>query len=177
MSGVTQGIEAVEGRAWTLGDDVDTGQIAPGHAMRKPIEQLATHCLESLLPEFARGVQRGDVLFAGQGFGIGSSREQAPQALRYLGISVVVARSFGRIFYRNAFNLGLPVMLCSDAGDVRASERVRVDLVSGRIANLTRGVEYPAEPIPGFLLEMIADGGLIPHLHARLQRDRSRVRA
>jgi 3-isopropylmalate/(R)-2-methylmalate dehydratase small subunit len=175
MSDGSQGIEAVEGRAWTLGDDVDTGQIAPGHAMRKPIEQLATHCLESLLPEFARSVQRGDVLVAGQGFGIGSSREQAPQALRYLGISVVVARSFGRIFYRNAFNLGLPVMVCPSASDVEPGDRVRVDFVSGRIMNLTRRVEHQAEPIPGFLLEMITDGGLIPHLHARLQRERSRV--
>lgn len=177
MSDTRVAVEPVEGRAWTLGDDVDTGQIAPGHAMRKPIEQLATHCLESLLPQFARDVQRGDVLVGGNGFGIGSSREQAPQALRYLGISVVVARSFGRIFYRNAFNLGLPAMLCPDAGDVRTGDRLRVDLVAGRIANLTRGVEYSAEPIPGFLLEMIADGGLIPHLHARLQRERSRADA
>lgn len=176
MSDTSLAIEPVEGRAWTLGDDVDTGQIAPGHAMRKPIEQLATHCLESLLPEFARDVQRGDVLVAGHGFGIGSSREQAPQALRYLGISVVVARSFGRIFYRNAFNLGLPVMLCPDAGEVHAGDRLRVDLVAGRIANLTRGVEYAAEPIPAFLLAMIADGGLIPHLHARLERERSHAR-
>jgi 3-isopropylmalate/(R)-2-methylmalate dehydratase small subunit len=165
----------LEGRVWRLGDNVDTGQIAPGHAMRKPLEQLAPHCLESLLPEFAREVQRGDVLVAGDGFGIGSSREQAPQALRYLGISVVIARSVGRIFYRNAFNLGLPVMICPQAREVQAGDRLRVDLLSGCISNLTRDQAYAGEPIPAFLLQMIEDGGLIPHLHARRQRERAGV--
>lgn len=165
----------IEGRAWVLGNDVDTGQIAPGHAMRKPIEQLATYCLESVLPGFATQVQRGDVLVAGTGFGIGSAREQAPQALRHLGVSVVVAQSAGRIFYRNAFNLGLPVLICREAGAIAAGDRLRVDLASGRIDNLTQGTAYQGEEIPGFLLEMIDAGGLIPHLHARLKRERERV--
>ncbi len=165
----------LEGRAWVLGNDVDTGQIAPGHAMRKPIEQLATYCLESLIPGFAGKVQRGDIVVGGTGFGIGSAREQAPQALRFLGVSVVIAQSAGRIFYRNAFNLGLPVLICPEAGSIAQDDVLRVDLASGRIENITRGTTYQGEQIPGFLLEMIEAGGLIPHLHARLKRERERA--
>ncbi|MGE0581658.1 MAG: 3-isopropylmalate dehydratase [Steroidobacteraceae bacterium] len=158
----------IAGRAWVFGDRIDTDLLAPGHAMRKPLEELAKHCLEAVQPQFARDVARGDIVVAGEGFGIGSSREQAAQALRYLGVSVVLARSAARIFYRNAFNLGLPVMVLPRAGEITDGARLEVDLATGLVRDTSTGREYRGEPVPAFLLEIVADGGLIPHLHKRL---------
>ena len=158
----------IRGRAWVFGDNIDTDLLAPGHAMRKPLEELALHCLEAVRPEFAREVQRGDVVVAGVGFGMGSSREQAAQALRHLGVSVVIAQSVARIFYRNAFNLGLPVLVSSDANTIVDGDVLEVDLAAGRALNITAGKLCTGEPVPDFLLSIVADGGLIPHLHKRL---------
>jgi len=158
----------LEGRAWVFGDSIDTDLLAPGHAMRKPIEQLAKHCLEAVSPSFASSVQRGDVLVAGDGFGIGSSREQAVEALLQLGIRAVLAKSVARIFYRNALNLGLPIVRFADAGNITNMDRLQIDLSASRVRNLSTGKEYSHEPIPTFLLEMLTDGGLLPHLHRRL---------
>lgn len=159
---------APRGRAWVFGDRVDTDQLAPGYAMRKPLEELARHCLEAVRPEFARDVARGDVVVGGEGFGIGSSREQAAQALRFLGVSVVLAKSAARIFYRNAFNIGLPVMIVPEAGQIADGAQLEVDLAAGLVRDTTSGREYRGEPVPAFLLEIVADGGLIPNLHKRL---------
>lgn len=156
------------GNAWVFGDNIDTDLLAPGHAMRKPLEELAKHLLEAVAPEFASTVRRGDFIVAGHGFGIGSSREQAAQALLHLGVAAVLAQSFARIFYRNAFNIGLPVLVFPDATRVANGDRLRVDLATGRIDNLTRNGTYQCEPIPEFLLDLVRDGGLIPHLHKRL---------
>jgi 3-isopropylmalate/(R)-2-methylmalate dehydratase small subunit len=161
-------IESIEGRAWVFGDDIDTDLMAPGHAMRKPLEELSRHCLEAVAPKFAASVQRGDILVAGSGFGIGSSREQAAQALLHLGVGAVLARSIARIFYRNALNLGLPALVFPDADQIRDGERLRIDPVRGVVRNVTTGTDYRCEPIPGFLMEMLRDGGLIPHLYKRL---------
>ncbi|MFW5816849.1 MAG: 3-isopropylmalate dehydratase, partial [Wenzhouxiangella sp.] len=105
---------SIEGRAWVFGDSIDTDLLAPGPYMRKPLPELATHCLEAIAPDFASEVGAGDILVAGDAFGIGSSREQAAQVLLELGIRAVVAKSFARIFYRNALNLGLPAMVCPE---------------------------------------------------------------
>jgi len=156
------------GRAWVFGDRVDTDLLAPGYAIRKPIEELAKHCLEAVRPEFARDIARGDILVGGEGFGIGSSREQAAQALRYLGVSVVVAKSVARIFYRNAFNVGLPVLIVPEAGQIADGARLEADLAGGLVRDMTGGREFRGEAVPDFLLEIIADGGLIPNLHKRL---------
>lgn len=156
------------GNAWVFGDNIDTDLLAPGHAMRKPLEELAKHLLEAVAPEFASTVRRGDFIVAGQGFGIGSSREQAALALLHLGVGAVLAQSFARIFYRNAFNLGLPVLVFPDAPRVVTGDRLSVELSSGRITNHKRRETYQCEPIPEFLLELVRDGGLIPHLHKRL---------
>ena len=161
-------MDSIEGRAWVFGDDIDTDLLAPGHAMRKPLEELSMHCLEAVAPEFAANVQRGDLIVAGSGFGIGSSREQAAQALLHLGVGAVLARSIARIFYRNALNLGLPALVFGDANQIRAGERLRIDPLRGIVHNITTGVDYRCEPIPGFLMDMLRDGGLIPHLHRRL---------
>jgi 3-isopropylmalate/(R)-2-methylmalate dehydratase small subunit len=157
-------------RVWRLGADIDTDALAPGHAMKHGIDLIAQHCLEAVRPEFAREVQPGDVIVAGPNFGIGSSREQAAEALKHLGVAAVLARSFGGIFYRNALNLGLPVLVCEDVDGISAGDLIHVDAASGVIDNKTRGSTLSAVPLPPFLLAMIADGGLVPHLERRFAR-------
>ncbi len=115
----------------------------------------------------------GDLVVAGNSFGIGSSREQAAEALKVLGVAAVLARSFGGIFYRNALNLGLPVIVCDAAATTQPGDHVHVDPATGRIENRTRGIVTNASPLPPFLLAMIADGGLVPHLEKRFARERA----
>ncbi|MCG8593850.1 MAG: 3-isopropylmalate dehydratase [Kiloniellales bacterium] len=160
------------GKAWVYGDDVDTDALAPGAYMKAPIEVLAAHCLEAVDPGFAAGVRPGDVVVGGRNFGLGSSREQAAQALRHLGVAAVVAESFAGLFHRNALNLGLAVLVCPEARTIRFGARLRVDPAAGRIENLTTGARLACEPIPGFLMEMLRDGGLVPHLEKRLRAQR-----
>jgi 3-isopropylmalate/(R)-2-methylmalate dehydratase small subunit len=155
------------GRAFVFGDSVNTDALAPGSYMKHPIATIASHCLESVDPAFASTVRPGDVVVAGKGFGIGSSREQAAEALKHLGVAAVLARSFGGIFYRNALNLGLPVLVCEDVDEISAGDLVHVDAATGVIDNRTRGISLSAVPLPPFLLAMIADGGLVPHLEKR----------
>lgn len=158
-------------RTWKFGDGIDTDVMAPGLYMKLPIAQLATHCLESVRPEFAANVQEGDIVVAGRNFGIGSSREQAPQALKALGVRAVVAQSFGGIFYRNALNLGLVVLVCEQADTIADGVPIEVDPVAGRITLPQQGVSLACEPVPAFLMEMVGDGGLLPHLKKRLARE------
>jgi len=155
------------GRAFVLGDSINTDALAPGIYMKHPIATIASHCLESVDPTFASTVRPGDVVVAGKGFGIGSSREQAAEALKHLGVAAVLARSFGGIFYRNALNLGLPALTCDAVDRIGAGDLIRVDAATGTIDNKTRGTSLSAAPLPPFLLAMIADGGLVPHLEKR----------
>jgi len=154
-------------RAWMFGDDVDTDAIAPGAWMKFDIDTLSAHCLEALDPAFARDVRAGDVLVAGRNFGCGSSREQAAQALKHLGLAAVVARSFAGLFYRNAINLGLPVLECEDAGRVPAGAAVAVDLEQARI-RIAGGETLRCAPIPPFLQDILRAGGLLNQLEQRL---------
>jgi 3-isopropylmalate/(R)-2-methylmalate dehydratase small subunit len=158
------------GRAFVFGDNVDTDVLAPGLYMKGGIEELARHCLEALDPAFARTARQGDIVVGGGNFGMGSSREQAAMALKALGIAAVVARSFARIFYRNAMNLALPVLVCPEAGTIRAGDRLIVRAAQGEIRNETQERTLACEPIPPHLLAMIADGGLLEHLAKRLKR-------
>lgn len=162
----------VRGRAWVFGDDVDTDVLAPGAYMKGPVEELAAHCLEALDPRFAREVRAGDVVVAGRNFGMGSSREQAAQALRLLGVGAVVARSFAGIFYRNALNLGLLALVCPDLEGVAPGDELSVDAAAGIVRNLTQGRSFRCQPIPEHLLAMVRDGGLVPHLEKRLAASR-----
>lgn len=157
----------IGGRIWAFGDDVDTDLLAPGQYMKSPIEVLASHCLEALEPRFAAEARPGDVVIAGRNFGIGSSREQAAKALLQLGIAAVVARSFGGIFYRNALNLGLPALISDEAQAIPAGGRVWVDARAGIVRDQESGRDFFCEPLPGFLLGIIEDGGLMPHLQKR----------
>ena len=165
----------LEGRAFLVGDDVDTDLLAPGAYMKGPIEELARHCLEALDPGFAREVRPGDILLAGRNFGAGSSREQAAQALRTLGIGAVVARSFAGIFYRNALNLGLLAVVCPDFEGIARGDRVRLDPRAGRLVHTESGRSFACRPIPPHLLEMVETGGIVPWLARRLAAGREGV--
>lgn len=158
------------GRAFVFGDNVDTDVLAPGKYMNQGIEVIAAHCLENLSPTFVSSVKAGDLVVGGRNFGIGSSREQAPQALKYLGVSVVIAKSFAGIFYRNAINLGLPVLTCEDTDQIEDGDELAVDIRAGIVRNETKNLVLKAEPLPEFLMEMIEGGGLIPSLERRLAK-------
>jgi 3-isopropylmalate/(R)-2-methylmalate dehydratase small subunit len=162
------------GLAWVLGDDVNTDMLAPGGYMKFGIEEIARHCLESVQPRFASEVRSGDVVVGGRNFGAGSSREQAPAALKHLGVSGVVAVSFAGIFYRNALNLGMPLLVCPEACSIAPGDRLRLDFVAGRIENLTQATTLACQPIPPHLMEMVEAGGLIAHLEKRLRAVRER---
>ncbi len=156
------------GRTWKFGNDVDTDTMAPGAYMKFGIETIAAHCLEGLRPEFATRVRPGDIVVAGRNFGVGSSREQAPEALRHLGVAAVIAVSYAGLFYRNALNLGLPVMVCAAADTIEDGVAAQVDFEAGRIELPAARRVLACEPIPRFLLEMLNDGGLVPHLARRI---------
>ncbi len=164
--------ESSGGRAWVFGDDIDTDVLAPGLYMKGSVEELAKHCLESVDPAFAPGVADGDVVVGGRNFGLGSSREQAAQALKMLGVAAVVAKSFSGIFYRNALNLGLVAVVCPAIGGVKAGDILSVDAHAGCIVNHTQSDRYDCEPLPDHLMSMIESGGLIAHLELRLAAKR-----
>ncbi len=168
------GANAAAGQAWVFGDNIDTDVLAPGRYMKGPVEAAAAHCLESVDPGFAGHVAPGDFVIAGTNFGLGSSREQAAQVLRILGVSAVIATSFGGIFYRNAFNLGLLAVQCGEAGRIRTGDRLSLDAEAGELRNLSRGDTYACEPVPAHLLALIADGGLIPQLERRFKSNRGK---
>jgi 3-isopropylmalate/(R)-2-methylmalate dehydratase small subunit len=156
-------------RVWKFGDQVDTDLLAPGRYMKGSIDDLAAHCLEAIRPEFAAEVKPGDLVVGGIGFGIGSSREQAAQALKHLGVGAVIATGAARIFYRNAINLGLPVLVSKDAESLKDGMMVAFDLASGTVRDSEGTVIAQCEKLPDFLLEIVRDGGLIPNLKRRLR--------
>jgi 3-isopropylmalate/(R)-2-methylmalate dehydratase small subunit len=160
------------GRAFVFGDNIDTDALAPGLYMKKSIEEIATHCLEALDPAFATSVRLGDVVVGGENFGMGSSREQAAGALRQLGLAAVVAKSFAGLFFRNCINLGLAPIECAEVDRIKFGDLLLVDPISGRIENRTRGETYAGAGIPAHLVEMVRDGGLLPHLKMRMKAGR-----
>jgi len=169
MSAVPGRPQASVHRVWKFGDDVDTDVLAPGAYMKLGIEGIAPHCLEAIRPEFASQVRGGDVLVAGANFGIGSSREQAAAALVHLGVRAVIAPSYSGLYFRNAFNLGLLLLNCARAGELRDGECITLDLQALAVTTST-GESLPCDPIPDFLLDMVAAGGLLNQLRKRLGR-------
>ena len=157
------------GRVWRFGEEVNTDVIAPGIYMKSPLEELADHCLVSIDPDFAGTVKDGDIIVAGKNFGIGSSREQAAQVLKHLGVAAVIAPTFGGIFYRNAFNWGLPAIVCADIDSIHMDQRIEVDLTGGTIANLDNGTTIISNTIPKHLMGLIDAGGLVPYLEKRMK--------
>ena len=156
-------------KAHKYGNDVDTDVIIPARYLNTSApEELATHCMEDIDPTFAGRVKPGDILVAGRNFGCGSSREHAPLAIKASGVSCVIAETFARIFYRNALNIGLPIMECPSAANaIAAGDEVSVDLETGEIKDITTGQAFHAEPFPTFMMELIAAGGLAAYLKGR----------
>lgn len=160
------------GKAWVFGDDIDTDVLAPGLYMKGTLKVLASHCLEAVDPDFAANVQPGDVVVGGRNFGIGSSREQAVQALQVLGVRTLIAQSFAGIFFRNALNLGVSALTCAEAGKIRPGDRITTDALRGVITNHTTWQTYACDRLPDKLLAMVQDGGLVAHLAKKLgQKD------
>ena len=153
----------LEGNVIKYGDNVDTDVIIPARYLNtKDPGDLAAHCMEDLDKTFVDRVKPGDIMGAGQNFGCGSSREHAPIAIKESGISCIIAKSFARIFYRNAINIGLPILECPEAAvAIQEGDNVAVDLKSGVILNITKDREYRAEPFPYFIQKIISAGGLV----------------
>ncbi len=155
-------------RAWKYGDSVDTDVIIPArYLVTSDPAELAPHALEDLDPTFATAVQPGDVLVAGDNFGCGSSREHAPIALKGAGVSAVVASSFARIFFRNAINTGLPIVTCPAAVEyTEMGDEVSVDVAAGIVRNETKDLDFAAEPLPDFVMQIVRAGGLVEWVKA-----------
>ena len=160
------------GKAWKFGNDVDTDAIIPGRFLtdwNKTPEKLKAHCFADMNPGFASQVEAGDFVVGGRNFGCGSSREAAPVAIKMAGVKVMIAESFGRIFYRNSINVGLLALESPEASaGIAAGDLLEVDTGAGTIKNLTQGKSYKFKPVPSFLQQIIDAGGLAPYVKKRL---------
>ena len=156
----------VKGKVHKYGNDVDTDVIIPARYLNTSSEEeLASHCMEDIDPEFVRRVQKGDIIVAEDNFGCGSSREHAPIAIKASGVSLVIANTFARIFYRNAINIGLPILECPEAvKHIRAGDVVSCDLAKGVITDETTGESFTAQPFPEFIQKIVDAGGLLKSL-------------
>lgn len=160
------------GKVFKYGDNVDTDVIIPARYLNTAdANELAKHCMEDIDATFVSKVAPGDIMVAGRNFGCGSSREHAPLAIKASGISCVIASTFARIFYRNAINIGLPIMECPEAVDsIAAGDQLSVDLSSGTITDITSGKTFRAEPFPPFMQDLIAAGGLAAYMRKAVQK-------
>ena len=163
---VREGIMTLNGKAFKFGDDITTYHIAPGRLfhLRSNLPELAKHVLEDADENFAKEMQKGDFVVAGNNFGLGSSREHAPQILKISGVSAVIAKSFARIFYRNAINIGL-LVLEADTDKINAGDMLEVDVKAGVIKNKTQNLELTFTPLPDVMIKLLNDGGLVAHLN------------
>ncbi|NYB27346.1 MAG: 3-isopropylmalate dehydratase small subunit [Methanobacteriaceae archaeon] len=163
----------MKGRVWKFGDDIDTDIIIPGRYLVLTDEnELAKHAMEGLDPEFYSKTKEGDIILAGKNFGCGSSREHAPIALKAAGISAVVAESFARIFYRNAINVGFPLLESEKiSSSFDEGEEIELDMDKGVLKNERTGKEYKVKKLPEFMLEILNNGGLIPYLKEKLKEE------
>lgn len=161
----------INGRVFKYGDNVDTDVIIPARYLNiSDRKELASHCMEDIDKEFINNVNAGDLIAAGKNFGCGSSREHAPIAIKHSGIKCIIAENFARIFYRNAINIGLPILECPEAvKDMEDGDRVEVDLGNGRVTNMTKGCTYKAESFPEFMQDIINAGGLINYVKGKVE--------
>ena len=166
----------VTGKAFKYGDNVDTDVIIPARYLNAPSpEELAKHCMEDIDPDFTAKVQPGDIVVGGANFGCGSSREHAPIAIRACGVRCVIAASFARIFYRNAINIGFPILECPEAAAaIRNGDAVSVDFDSGKIHDETTGQDFQAAAFPAFINRIIEHDGLLPYLKARQDAEKGK---
>lgn len=167
----------LEGSAWCYGNDVDTDVIIPArYLVTSDPAVLGPHCLEDLDDSFSRRVVPGDVVVARENFGCGSSREHAPLALKGAGVSCVVAASFARIFFRNALNVGLPILPCPEGAQrIVQGDRLRISMEDGVVENLTRKERYDVAPFPPFIRDLVAAGGLVPYVRRKLAHEKERT--
>ena len=159
------------GHVFKYGDNVDTDVIIPARYLNSPDgNELAKHCMEDIDKEFVNKVHKGDIIVAEKNFGCGSSREHAPIAIKAAGVSCVIAETFARIFYRNAINIGLPILECEEAAnDIDTGDTVSVDFNTGVITNETKGKTYQAEPFPAFMQRIMAAGGLVTYTKEKIE--------
>ncbi len=169
---MTERSTVLTGKAWKYGDNIDTDAIIPARYLNVSTpEELAQHCMEDVDPGFASAVRTGDIIVGGENFGCGSSREHAPLAIKGAGVSCVIADSFARIFYRNAINVGLPILVCPEAAqDAARGDTLTVDLQAGQITNDRTRKVYATSPFPSFIMKIIQAGGLVPYTQAKLSR-------
>lgn len=167
-------METLTGKAWKFGDDISTDHIAPGRLfhLRTNLPELAKHVLEDADPDFAQKMSAGDFVVGARNFGLGSSREHAPRIIKLAGVSAVMAKSFARIFFRNAINVGLPVLIC-DTDQIDAGDELEVDLAAGVVKDKTKGIELKFAPLPPAMVKILNDGGLVAHYkkHGRIAVD------
>jgi 3-isopropylmalate dehydratase small subunit len=165
----------IRGIAWKFGKNVDTDAIIPArHCNTSDPTELAKHCMEDADPEFIKKMRRGDLIIADTNFGCGSSREVAPISIHAAGVSAVIAKSFARIFFRNAINIGLPILESSEAVDgIVEGDEIEVEPATGTIRNVTQGTTFNASPYPEFLQRIIDRGGLLPYVEERLEQRES----
>lgn len=158
-------MEIKRGKAFKFGDGISTDHIAPGRLfhLRSNLEEFSKHVLEDADPEFASKMQKGDFVVAGSNFGLGSSREHAPQIIKIAGVGAVIAKSFARIFYRNAINIGLLLIEC-DTDKIDAGDELELDVKSGILKDVTKNLEIKITPLPDVMIKLLGDGGLIEHL-------------
>jgi 3-isopropylmalate/(R)-2-methylmalate dehydratase small subunit len=164
----------LRGTVHRYGTDVNTDVIIPARYLNvSDAVELARHCMEDIDADFVKRVKKGDIMVAGSNFGCGSSREHAPLAIKASGIACVIAETFARIFFRNAINIGLPLLESPEAaGDVKSGEVLEIELETGEITNITNGKKYKASPYPPFLLDIISSGGLVEHTKRRLEKNK-----
>ena len=163
-------MQNAHGKAFVFGDDINTDVILPGKYLNvTDPQELASHCMESEDPDFVKKAHPGDIMVAHKNFGCGSSREHAPLSIKYLGISCVIASTFARIFFRNALNIGLPILECDEAArNIRPGDEVLVDFDSGIITDVTTGQTFQAAPLPPFMQNLIASGGLVSYARKKM---------
>lgn len=157
----------IKGKAWLFGDNISTDNISPARYLTKelPIEELSKYIFEGTVDNFYKIIQKGDIIIAGKNFGCGSSREESPIGIKGVGISVIIAESFGRIFYRNAINIGLPVIECKEISkQVKQGDILQVNILDGIIKRISDNQEFYGEEKPKFLMDILMEGGLIEHL-------------
>ena len=158
----------IKGHVLKYGDNINTDIISPPQYMELSIADAAKYAMSAVDPEFFTRIKKGDIMVAGANFGSGSSRETSPLTLRYLGVGAIVAKFFARIFYRNAINLGIPVIECAETDKIADQDEIEIDLSAGLIHNLTKKESYLCSKIPPHIMELVADGGLVPYLKKRV---------
>lgn len=158
-------MEIKKGKAFKFGDDISTDHIAPGRLfhLRSDLKEFSKHVLEDADPNFASSMKEGDFVVAGNNFGLGSSREHAPQIIKIAGVGAVIAKSFARIFYRNAINIGLLVIEC-DTDKIDAGDELELDIKNGVLKDITKNIELEIMPLPDVMIKLLADGGLVEHI-------------